>query len=155
MVHNSFKSPDSINTIDWSRRDTHADVYNYYRDLMNLRSQELAFSLNDAQKVREYVSFLPSSETMVAFRINGKNPIEEGEFDYIIAVNLGNKSEELQLPHQEYRLIMGLGVDALGNPINSNDIQSSEYDGCVPQRFMLPPKSSVILRPYSIERMGN
>ena len=50
---------------------------------------------------------------------------------------------------------MGLGVDALGNPINSNDIQSSEYDGCVPQRFMLPPKSSVILRPYSIERMGN
>ena len=122
---------------------------------MNLRSQELAFSLDDAQKVREYVSFLPSSETMIAFRINGKNPIEEGEFDYIIAVNFGNKSEELQLPHQEYRLIMGLGVDALGNPIKSNEIQSSEYDGYVSQRFMLPPKSSVILRPYSIERMGN
>ena len=155
MVHNSFNSPDSINTIDWSHRDTHADVYNYYQALMNLRSQELAFNLNDAQKVRKYVSFLPSSETMIAFRINGKNPIEEGEFDYVIAVNFGNKSEELQLPHQEYRLIIGLGVDALGNPINSNDIQSSEYDGCVPQHFMLPPKSSVILRPYSIERMGN
>ncbi len=155
MVHNSFKSPDSINAIDWSRRDSHKEVYEYYRALMQLRSADLAFSLGDAQKVREYVSFLPSSETSVVFRIKGKSLYESHELDYVVAVNLGDQPETVSLPSSDYLLVMGLGVDARCNVVDSNEIQRSESGESVPQRFVIPAKSAAVLRPYSIVRMAS
>jgi len=155
MVHNSFKSPDSINAIDWSRRDSHKEVYAYYRELMNLRSADLAFSLGDAQKVREYVSFLPSSETSVVFRIKGKSLYESHELDYVVAVNLGDQPETVSLPSSDYLLVIGLGVDARCNVVDSNVIQRSENGESVPQRFVIPAKSAAVLRPYSIVRMAS
>lgn len=155
MVHNSFKSPDSINAIDWSRRDSHKEVYAYYRELMNLRSADLAFSLGDAQKVREYVSFLPSSETSVVFRIKGKSLYESHELDYVVAVNLGDQPETVSLPSSDYLLVIGLGVDARCNVVDSNVIQRSENGETVPQRFVIPAKSAAVLCPYTIERMAS
>ena len=155
MVHNSFKSPDSINIIDWSRRDSHKEVYEYYRALMQLRSADLAFSLGDAQKVREYVSFLPSSETSVVFRINGKSLYERHELDYVVAVNLGDQPETVLLPSSEYLLVMGLGVDSRCNVVDSNVIQRSDNGESVPQRFVIPAKSAAVLCPYTIERMAS
>ena len=155
MVHNSFKSPDSINTIDWSRRDSHKEVYAYYRELMNLRSADLAFSLGDAQKVREYVSFLPSSETSVVFRIKGKSLYERHELDYVVAVNLGDQPETVSLPSNDYKLVLGLGVDARCNVVDSNVIQRSDNGETVPQRFVIPAKSAAVLCPYTIERMAS
>ena len=155
MVHNSFKSPDSINTIDWSRRDSHKEVYEYYRALMQLRSADLAFSLGDAQKVREYVSFLPSSETSVIFRIKGKSLYERHELDYVVAVNLGDQPETVSLPSNDYKLVLGLGVDARCNVVDSNVIQRSDNGETVPQRFVIPAKSAAVLCPYTIERMAS
>ena len=34
---NSFKSPDSVNQLDWSRKAKYIDVHHYYRDLIALR----------------------------------------------------------------------------------------------------------------------
>ena len=155
MVHNSFKSPDSINAIDWSRRDSHKEVYEYYRALMQLRSADLAFSLGDAQKVREYVSFLPSSETSVVFRIKGKSLYERHELDYVVAVNLGDQPETVSLPSNDYKLVLGLGVDARCNVVDSNVIQRSDNGESVPQRFVIPAKSAAVLCPYTIERMAS
>jgi len=155
MVHNSFKSPDSINAIDWSRRDSHKEVYEYYRALMQLRSADLAFSLGDAQKVREYVSFLPSSETSVVFRIKGKSLYERHELDYVVAVNLGDQPETVSLPSNDYKLVLGLGVDARCNVVDSNVIQRSDNGETVPQRFVIPAKSAAVLCPYTIERMAS
>lgn len=155
MVHNSFKSPDSINAIDWSRRDSHKEVYEYYRALMQLRSADLAFSLGDAQKVREYVSFLPSSETSVVFRIKGKSLYESHELDCVVAVNLGDQPETVSLPSNDYKLVLGLGVDARCNVVDSNVIQRSDNGETVPQRFVIPAKSAAVLCPYTIERMAS
>lgn len=47
-VHNSFQSPDSINAIDWSRKALHADVFAYYKGLIQLRKNHPAFRLGSA-----------------------------------------------------------------------------------------------------------
>ena len=122
---------------------------------MELRSADLAFSLGDAQKVREYVSFLPSSETSVVFRINGKSLYERHELDYVVAVNLGDQPETVLLPSSDYLLMMGLGVDARCNAVDSNEIQRSDNGEAVPQRFVIPAKSAAVLCPYSIIRMAS
>lgn len=67
-VHNSYKSPDEINAIDWHRLATNYDVYQYYRNLISLRKHHVAFHMGDADAVRSNMRFLPMEQSgVVAF----------------------------------------------------------------------------------------
>ncbi len=56
-VHNSYKSPDSINTIDWSKKHENADLFNYYRELIKLRKSHPAFRMTTAEDVAKHIVF--------------------------------------------------------------------------------------------------
>lgn len=56
-VHNSYKSPDSINAIDWSLKDKNSDIYNYYRELIKLRKSHPAFRMTSAEDVAKHLVF--------------------------------------------------------------------------------------------------
>lgn len=43
-IHNSYNSPDSINTIDWRNKTIHHDVFDYVRELITLRKKSPGFS---------------------------------------------------------------------------------------------------------------
>ena len=58
-VHNSFSSPDSINRIDWNNMDKYPQVFEYYKNLIQLRKNHPAFRLGDADLVRAKLHFLP------------------------------------------------------------------------------------------------
>ena len=71
-MHNSYRSPDSVNAIDWSRKARHASVYAYYKGLIALRKYHPAFRLGDADLVRRHLEFLPVEEPLVvAYRLSG------------------------------------------------------------------------------------
>lgn len=55
--HNSYKSPDQINQIDWNRKSTHQEIYQYYQDLITLRKNHPAFRMRSAQQIREHLIF--------------------------------------------------------------------------------------------------
>ncbi|MBC8004229.1 MAG: type I pullulanase [Verrucomicrobia bacterium] len=55
--HNSYKSPDQINQIDWNRKSTYQEVYQYYQDLITLRKNHSAFRMRSAQQIREHLLF--------------------------------------------------------------------------------------------------
>ena len=56
-VHNSYKSPDSINAIDWSKKHENADLFNYYRELIKLRKSHPAFRMTTAEDVAKHIVF--------------------------------------------------------------------------------------------------
>lgn len=56
-VHNSYKSPDSINAIDWSKKHENADLFNYYRELIKLRKSHPAFRMTTAEDVAKHIIF--------------------------------------------------------------------------------------------------
>lgn len=67
-IHNSYNSPDSINTIDWRNKTIHHNVFDYVRELITLRKNHPAFRMGDADKVRQYMEFLPvEGSNLVAF----------------------------------------------------------------------------------------
>lgn len=68
--HNSYKSPDSINRIDYSRKATYNDVYAYYKNLIALRKAHPAFRLPTATAVREHLTFKDSSDGLLSFELN-------------------------------------------------------------------------------------
>lgn len=56
-VHNSYKSPDSINAIDWTNKDRYADQFEYYRQLTALRKAHPAFRMTTAADIAKNLRF--------------------------------------------------------------------------------------------------
>lgn len=56
-VHNSYKSPDSINAIDWTLKTANADQFNYYKELIALRKAHPAFRMTTADEIAKNIVF--------------------------------------------------------------------------------------------------
>lgn len=56
-VHNSYKSPDSINAIDWTLKHKNAEQFNYYRELIRLRKEHPAFRMTTAEDIARNLVF--------------------------------------------------------------------------------------------------
>lgn len=56
-VHNSYKSPDSINAIDWSLKAANRDLFDYYKGLVALRKAHPAFRMTSAADIAKNLVF--------------------------------------------------------------------------------------------------
>lgn len=56
-VHNSYKSPDSINAIDWNNKALNIDLFNYYKGLTALRKAHPAFRMTSADMIARHLVF--------------------------------------------------------------------------------------------------
>lgn len=56
-VHNSYKSPDSINAIDWSNKAKYRDLFDYYKGLTELRKAHPAFRMTTADDIARHLVF--------------------------------------------------------------------------------------------------
>ncbi len=56
-VHNSYKSPDSVNAIDWTLKTTNADQFEYYKNLIKLRREHPAFRMTTAEEIAHNIVF--------------------------------------------------------------------------------------------------
>ena len=56
-VHNSYKSPDSVNAIDWDLKDSNREQFDYYRELIKLRKAHPAFRMTTADDIARHVKF--------------------------------------------------------------------------------------------------
>jgi pullulanase len=55
--HNSYKSPDGINQIDWDRKSTFSEIFRYYQSLIRLRKNHPAFRMASSDQIREHLIF--------------------------------------------------------------------------------------------------
>ena len=68
-VHNSFRSPDSINRLDWNNLKRYPQVFDYYAGLIALRKAHPAFRMGKAEEVRKHLEFVDMPKGVVAFRL--------------------------------------------------------------------------------------
>ncbi|MFK5884007.1 MAG: type I pullulanase, partial [Candidatus Izemoplasma sp.] len=55
--HNSYRSPDETNQIDWSLKTANIDVFEYYKGLIELRKSTDVFSYNDTETIQSNIYF--------------------------------------------------------------------------------------------------
>jgi pullulanase len=55
--HDSYRSPDEVNQIEWSRKAEFEGLYMFTRNCLELRRQHPAFRMSDSKMVREKLSF--------------------------------------------------------------------------------------------------
>ena len=103
-VHNSFESPDSINQLNWDNLKQYPQVFNYYKNLIQLRKNHPAFRLGNADLVRKHLEFIDTPENVVAFRL--KNYAGRDDWRNIIVVlNANKESMELTIPDGHYTIV--------------------------------------------------
>ena len=104
-VHNSFESPDSINAIDWRRKAEHADVFAYYKGLIQLRKKHPAFRMGDADLVRKHLEFLPvDGSNVVVYRLK-ENANSDAWGDIIVVLNARKEPAKLTVPEGKYTVV--------------------------------------------------
>lgn len=116
-VHNSFKSPDSINHLDWNNLKRYPQVFDYYSGLITLRKSHPAFRLANADLVRKHLSFLDAPKGVVAFSLND-NAGGDSWRDIIVILNANKQPTDINVPEGEYTVVVDNGkvnVNGLGS----------------------------------------
>ena len=133
-VHNSYESPDSINQINWGNLARYPQVFDYYKNLLQLRKNHPAFRLGRADLVRRHLEFLPSQDALVAFRL--KDYAGGDSWNNIIVVLNGSKEQrEVTIPEGTYTIVACDGV------INEQGL--GEITG---QKVSVDPQSALIIK---------
>ncbi len=103
-VHNSFESPDDVNHLDWNNLNRYPHVFQYYKNLIQLRKNHPAFRLGKAELVRKHLSFLPSEPCLVGFML--KNHAGGDTWKDIIVIFNGNREEKkVNIPDGKYTIV--------------------------------------------------
>lgn len=92
-VHNSYKSPDSINAIDWNRKGEYRELFDYYRNLIAMRKAHPAFRMRTADDIARNIVFdKVKGDNLVSYSI--KNNANGDSWKEIKVVFNGSAAEQ-------------------------------------------------------------
>ena len=104
-VHNSYNSPDSINTVEWKNKSMHKEVFNYIKNLIALRKAHPAFRMGDTELVRKHMEFLPvEGSNLIAFMLKDHANGDEWK-DIVVAFNSRPETAMVTIPLGEYTIV--------------------------------------------------
>lgn len=113
-VHNSYRSPDSINRLDWNNLKRYPQVFDYYAGLISLRKQHPAFRMGSADEVRKNLCFLEAPEGVVAYQLKN-NAGGDSWKNIIVVLNSQKTPQTVAVPENTYTMVVANGkVDANG-----------------------------------------
>ena len=122
-VHNSYKSPDSINAIDWTQKHTYADQFNYYKELIKLRKEHPAFRMRTAEEIAKNIVFDKVNEpNLISYSI--KNNANGDSWKEIkLVFNGGDDAKTVKVGKGDWTIIAEDGkinADGLGSTRGGN-----------------------------------
>ena len=113
-VHNSYRSPDSINRLDWNNLKRYPQVFDYYAGLISLRKQHPAFRMGSADEVRKNLCFLEAPEGVVAYLLKN-NAGGDSWKNIIVVLNSQKTPQTVDVPENTYTMVVANGkVDTNG-----------------------------------------
>ncbi len=127
--HNSYKSPDSINSLKWNDLDNEAylDTYNYYAGLIAFRKAHPALRLTTAEEVSANITRMDGLDPNV-LGFHTKGGVNGEESDGIVTIfNPRSESTTVTLPEGEWTIYINgenAGTTALGTATGSVNVDA-------------------------------
>lgn len=111
--HNSYKSPDAINQIDWNRKSEYQEVFDYYKGLVELRKAYPAMRLETQEAVSEWITFFDDTEEsmikienqMVGYMIHKDADPDKNE-TLLLLFNGSDQDIKVNLPGAGYKTLL-------------------------------------------------
>lgn len=131
---NSYKSPDTINELDWARKAKYKSVFDYYTHLIALRKKHPAFRMRSTTLIQENLQFLPwQTPNVVQYTLNGAAVGDTWKRIWVV-LNGNKDATEVPVPQGKWRIVLN------GNSVNEKNKQvlSSKV-------LTVPPISAMIL----------
>lgn len=133
-VQNSYKSPDSINAIDWTLKHKNADQFEYYKQLINLRKQHPAFRMTTANEIANHIAFDKIAlDNVISYSIKDNANGDEWE-EIKLVFNGNNTPVTVSVPKGDWTII------AEDGHLNTEGLGLSKGG-----RITVPPTSALIL----------
>lgn len=136
-VHNSFKSPDSINAIDWSNKAKYKEHFDYYAALTRLRKEHPAFRMTSADMIAKHLVFdkIDSSKTpnLISYTLRDHANGDAWK-DIKVVFNGASESQSVNIPKGKWTVI------ARDGKLNPDGLGTSKGG-----RITLAPYSALIL----------
>lgn len=132
-VHNSYKSPDSINAIDWSLKHANAEQMAYYKELIKLRKEHPAFRMTTAEQVARHLKFDKTEPGLISYSlIDHANGDAWKEIKLVF--NGSESAREVKIPRGNWTII------AEDGKINASGMGTSKGG-----KMTVAPTSALIL----------
>ena len=115
-VHNSFRSPDSINRLDWNNLKRYPQVFDYYAGLIALRKAHPAFRMGKAEEVRKHLEFVDAPKGVVAFRLKDNAGGDAWRNIYVV-LNSQKTPQNVKVAEGSYTTVVAnskVNADGLG-----------------------------------------
>ena len=98
VIHNSYKSPDYINSIKWDNLESEAvqDVSEYYQGLIEFRKNHAGLRLTTSTEVSNYVSYTWLTNEVIMMQISG-NATDEVSDGIVIIFNATSSNKSFNL----------------------------------------------------------
>ena len=104
-VHNSYKSPDSVNAIDWTLKHVNADQFNYYKELIKLRKSHPAFRMTTAEDVARHIKFdKTGKDNLVSYSIVGNANGDDWK-EIKLVFNGSDDDVDIKLPKGDWLVV--------------------------------------------------
>jgi pullulanase len=116
-VHNSYKSPDSINAIDWTLKHTNREQFDYYQQLIALRKAHPAFRMTTAEDIAKHLVFDKTTQSNVISYSLKDNANGDTWREIKLVFNGNSEAVSVKIPKGEWTVIARDGkinVDGMG-----------------------------------------
>lgn len=119
---NSYKSPDAINKIDWSRKTKYKQVFETYKKLVQLRKNHPAFRMPTTEMIQEHLKFLdfPEGSLLVGYTISD-NANGDTWKDILVLFNGNQVDKPIDLPIGEWTMVVRGGDINEGSKIKAKN----------------------------------
>lgn len=115
-IANSYRSPDIINQLDWSRKSQYKDVFNYYKGLLALRKNHPAFRMPSKKMIQEHLKFLETDDLVIVYQLTD-NANNDSWKNILVALNGSSDDKFINIPEGIWTLVGD------GDEINENGIR--------------------------------
>ena len=97
-IISSYNASDEVNQIDWNWKEENADVYNYYKGLIALRSAHPAFRMSAQEDIQANLTFMEDVPVgVVAFNL-GNYANGDTASDITVIHNATDSDQVISLP---------------------------------------------------------
>lgn len=138
MDHNSYKSPISINKIDWSLKEENFDFYKYTRDLIEFRKRYDEFTLSTSEEIKEKIRFFHSkdNDNLISYTIK-RDVVNE----YLLIIHNGN-NEEINIEISSIKADLEKAYNLKVNNIKL--IELFNYNGIMAEKEILSEEINIL-----------
>ncbi|NRD76160.1 type I pullulanase [Bacillus sp. BRMEA1] len=122
---NSYRSPDSVNQLDWDRKIEFKDNVEYIKGIIQLRKTFACFRMRTAKEIRNCMTQLPADSPILGlfYQYNGD--------ELILVINPSEQSYTFSLPNGEWSVLV-----------------NAQYAGVIPNGSS--SREQIILEPVSL-----